>query len=218
MDMIVGDEYKLVISEIASLHWTSLDDQELLAVALAYYYFSIQFRENLVEASRLYPEDRNLQELVAGECDTDNLSPWPGVAMPGERMNHDEFMRRSLELSPISPEVRKAVDVAGTAYLQRVRNYPPEMMACSIASYENGGLECTFRAILTAPQWNNPALKAFHHFLVEHIRFDSDPNEGHGALSRHLLVDDRVRPFWVEFRDLLICAAPRLACQVAPVA
>ena len=42
-----------------------------------------------------------LQELNRGERDTDNLSPSPGVAAPGERMDHDEFMRRTLELTPI---------------------------------------------------------------------------------------------------------------------
>ena len=211
MDMMVGEEYKSIIAEIAGLQWTSLDENELLAVAWAYYYFSIQFREYLLETSSLYPDDVLLQQLIAGECNTDNLSPWPGVANPGECINHDEFMRRAVELSPIAPEVRIAVDEAGATYLQRMRSYAQEVKACSIASYENGGLETTFRAMLTAPHWNKPALMAFRHFLQEHIRFDSDPGEGHGALSRHLLVDDRVAPAWLEFRDLLICAAPRLA-------
>ena len=213
MDMIVGEAYKTVISEIASLDWPSLDEQELSAVALAYYYFSVQFRENLLETARLYPNDGLLQELVAGECATENLSPWPGVAIANECMDHDEFMRRAVALSPIAPDLRAKVEKAGAAYLQRARKVPSELKACSIASYENGGLESTFRAMLTALHWNTPTLRAFRHFLVEHIRFDSDPNEGHGALSRHLMVDDRILPLWLDFRDLLICAAPRLARQ-----
>lgn len=211
MDITVSNTYESVIAEIAHLDWTELDEQELSAVALAYYYFSIQFRENLLAAAKLYPNDPKLSELMAGECNTDNLSPWPGVAVLGECMDHDEFMRRSIALSPIAPELRAAIEQAGASYLQRARSFSPEVKACSIASYENGGLESTFRAMLTAPHWNLPTLRAFRHFLEEHIRFDSDPDEGHGALSRHLRVDDRVLPLWVDFRDLLVCAAPRLA-------
>ena len=53
----------------------------------------------------------------------------------------------------------------------------------ALASYEDGGLERVFRAILTAQHWNDPVLQAFKHFLSEHIRFDSDPEQGHGALA-----------------------------------
>jgi hypothetical protein len=81
----------------------------------------------------------------------------------------------------------------------------------ALASYEDGGLERIFGAILTASQWNGPLLQAFKHFLSEHIRFDSDPTQGHGALCRHLTPDDRIFPLWVEFKQMLIEAAPRLA-------
>lgn len=60
----------------------------------------------------------------------------------------------------------------------------------------------------------NPALRAFRHFLLEHIRFDSDPNGGHGALSRHLSPDDRILPLWTAFRDLLRDFVPGLAATV----
>ncbi len=210
MDNVLGPRYKAVIAEISNLRWEKLSGAELHGVAAAYYYFSIQFRENLLVALSMYPEDENLQHLAAEECDTANLSPWPGVAMRGERMNHDEFMRRALLLSALSPEA-----VAG---LEKSRNYDLEARARSIASYEDGGLEATFRAMLCAPAWNGPALQAFRHFLVEHIRFDSDPDQGHGALSRHLRADDRVLPLWEDFRDLLICAVPRLSTEVAQMA
>jgi hypothetical protein len=51
-------------------------------------------RENLEIARRLYPNDTKLQQLEREECNTDNLSHWPGVASAAEKMNHDEFMRR----------------------------------------------------------------------------------------------------------------------------
>jgi hypothetical protein len=83
--------------------------------------------------------------------------------------------------------------------------------AMVLASYEDGGLERVFRAILTAQKWNGPLLQAFRHFLSEHIRFDSDPEQGHGGLCRHLTPDDRILPLRAEFKYMLIEAAPGLA-------
>jgi hypothetical protein len=214
MDNVIIPQYKLVVAEISGLQWTALDAQDLTAVATAYYYFSIQFRENLLIAAAMFPEDEKLQHLTAEECDTANLSPWPPVAAPGERMNHDEFMRRALLLSPLPPDAMDTATAAGLAYLQKSRDYAPEIRALSIGSYEDGGLEAAFRAMLTATEWDTPALRAFQHFLVEHIRFDHDPDHGHGALARHLQPDDRVLPLWEDFRDLLISAVPRLSTRV----
>jgi len=184
-----------------------------MASAWAYYFFSIQFRENLQIARMLYPEDVKLKQLEEEECDTHNLSPWPGVALPAERMNHDEFMRRSLELTPLDRSARQRLEELGTAYLAKVREVAPLTRALSISSYENGGLHSVFTAYLTAPSWDTPALKAFGHFLVQHIKFDGDGTEenGHGALARHLVPDDRILPLWADFRDLLIDSVPRLA-------
>jgi len=216
MDGITTSKHKMVIAEITALRWTDLNAEELTAAAWAYHYFSIQFRENLLLALSLFPDDAKLQQLAAEECDTANLSPWPGAAEPGERMNHDDFMRRILCLSGLEPSIQKVVDVAGDAYLRRARGYAELVRALSIASYEDGGLQAIFSAMLTAPHWATPTLAGFRHFLSEHIRFDSDPNQGHGALSRHLQVDDRVLPLWEDFRDLLVSAVPRLSGAPLP--
>lgn len=85
--------------------------------------------------------------------------------------------------------------------------------ALSLASYEDGGLEAVFVAILTAKNWDGPLLGAFRHFLSEHIRFDSDPEAGHGALCSHLAPDDRIIPLWTAFRKLLVASAPSLAAS-----
>src|SRR5579863_1543615 len=85
-----------VIDSICRMAWEKIDRDEVMRVARAYYYFSIQFREDLEIARSLHPDDAKLAALWEGECDTDNLSPWPGIAAAGERMNHDEFMRRLL--------------------------------------------------------------------------------------------------------------------------
>ena len=206
------------IDEIEALDWERLDESDCIDVAWAYYFFSVQFRENLEIARRLHPDDEKLIDLEQGECDTDNLSPWPGVALPGERMHHDEFMRRTLALGAI-PDAKKALfGELGERYLHATRQMDDATRAMSIASYEDGGLERTFTAMLRMPDFANPVIAAFRHFLSEHIRFDSDPAEGHGALARHLMPDDRIKPLWDLFRDLLVVCAPGLHTAQAAVA
>lgn len=207
----VDSSYERVIRDICNLNWTHLAPDELVCVAWAYYYFSVQFRECLEIALRLHPEDDQLKHLNAGERNTDNLSPWPGVAAAGEKMNHDEFMRRTLELAKISDEHRRVLTKLGLSYLNGTWQLDTQTRAMALASYEDGGLENVFRAMLTARNWDGPLLQAFRHFLAEHIRFDSDPDQGHGALCRHLAPDDRIYPLWAEFKRLLVEAAPRLA-------
>ena len=202
--------YERVINDICNMNWINLTQEDLINVAWVYYYFSVQFRENLEVARNLYPDDDRLRRLDQGERDTDNLSPWPGVAVIGERMNHDEFMRRTLTLTTISESRRRDLAALGQDYLTKIRAMEDDSRASAIASYEDGGLERVFRAILKAPHWSNPLLQAFRHFLAEHIRFDSDPEQGHGPLCRHLTPDDRVHALWAEFRQMLVRAAPRL--------
>lgn len=204
MNVAISYSFDEVIGEICGLRWSSLTREELTEVAWAYYYFSIQFRENLRIAREIYPDDPKLRQLEQEECNTANLSPWPGVAASQERLDHDEFMRRLLELSPIDERRRSRLKEIGRAYLDKIREIQPQTRAASIASYEDGGLERVFRAFLTAPDWSSPLLEAFRHFLAEHIRFDSDPEQGHGALSRHITVDDRILPVWLQFKQLLV--------------
>jgi hypothetical protein len=198
-----------VVDGICRMAWDELTSDEVMRVAKAYYYFSIQFRESLETARARYPHDPKLAELYMGECDTDNLSPWPGVAAPGERMNHDEFMRRLLEFHPVGGDGR--LTDAGLTYLDKTRQVDATARAASIASYEDGGLSRVFGAMLRAPHWYGRGQRAFRFFLEEHIRFDSDDGAGHGSLSRHLRADDRVLPLWTAFRDLLAYAVPKLA-------
>jgi len=205
--------FESVIDGICRMAWDELDSDEVMRVAKAYYYFSIQFRENLEIARALHPTDPKLAELWEGECDTDNLSPWPGVAAPGERMNHDEFMRRLLYFHAADRD-DKLIE-AGLDYLDKTRQLDDAARASSIASYEDGGLSRVFGAMLQAPHWYGKGQRAFRFFLEEHIRFDSDDGAGHGTLSRHLPVDDRILPLWTAFRDLLTTAVPKLATVAA---
>jgi hypothetical protein len=211
MEVRECQRYKEVIDEISTLRWNILTSDEMICIAWAYYYFSIQFRENLEIARALHPFDGKLTDLEREECDTDNLSPWPGIAGVGEKMNHDEYMRRTLEILPVDPSQSQHFVSVGERYLEYVRGIDDVSRALSIASYEDDGLEKVFRAILTFNRWDNALLRAFEHFLSEHVRFDSDPDQGHGALSRHLKPDDRVLPLWEAFKDILVTCVPRLA-------
>jgi hypothetical protein len=209
MDAMVAHSYKKTVDDICQFDWAGLTSDDMVAAACAYYYFSIQFRENLQIARGLFGEDEKLAQLEREECNTANLSPWPGVALPGEKMNHDEFMRRTLLLLPIPADVKERTERAGAAYLAQTRSQDSMSCALSISSYEDGGLEAVFRAILQYENWDNDLLRAFQHFLIEHVRFDSDPDAGHGALSRHLQPDDRVLPLWDAFKQLFVdCVEP----------
>ena len=203
--------HEAVVEDICKLNWSGLDRSGISAAARAYYFFSIQFRENLQLAHQMRPSDPALGRLVAEECDTDNLSPWPGVAEAGERLNHDEFMRRVLTLSPIDPEIQRQVEQAGERYLAEIRATDPYTRAVSISSYEDGGLERVFTSMLRCACWDTPLLQGFRHFLVKHIGFDSDPDQGHGSLVRHLPPDERVAAVWEALYQLFVTAVPRLA-------
>ena len=211
MSVVERVRYREVVDTICRLDWTAMTAEEMTGVAWAYYYFSVQFRESLKAARALYPDDVKLIRLEEEECDTDNLSPWPGVALPGERMTHDEYMRRTLELTPIDADKVTQYTAIGTAYLEVTRSLDMQTCAAGIASYEDGGLESVFRSILEFAGWDSSLLRSFRHFLIEHVRFDSDPDQGHGALSRHIEVDDRVLPLWEGFHALFVSCVPRLA-------
>lgn len=203
--------YARVIDEICELNWSALSRDELIDVAWAYYFFSVQFRENVEIARRLYPDDKRLEALDRGERDTDNLSPCRGVAEAGERINHDEFMRRALTLEAIDELRRRRLSVLGAAYLDKVRAADDATRALSLPTYEDGGLERVFRSILRARRWDGPLLGAFKHFLAGHIALDGDTVEGHGSLCRHLPPNAQVFDLWSAFKQSLIEAAPILA-------
>jgi hypothetical protein len=204
-----GFVFESVINQICRMPWEKISNHEVFKIAKAYYYFSVQFRENLAIACLLYPRDENLRRLHKEECHTDNLSPFPGITAVGEKINHDEFIGRLLRLQPSQQEC--PLEMAGMSYLRQIRQIDDSIRAASIASYEDGGLSNVFSAILRAPHWQGAGQQAFRFFLEEHIRFDSDADGGHGALSRHLKRDDDILPLWTAFKELLITAAPVLA-------
>ena len=101
-------------------------------------------------------------------------------------------------------------EAAGEKYLAEIRAMSPNARALSIGNYESGGLEQLFKAMLLAPEYDNALLAGFRFFMLEHIRFDSDPIQGHGALSRHITGDESVVPLWDAFRRLVCTVTPNL--------
>lgn len=202
-----------VTDEICGFDWQHIAPKELIDVAWSFYFFSTQFRECLELAGSMFPDDEKLRELDQGERNTDNLSPWVGVAAAGEKMNHDEFMRRTLQLSAVDADRRERLEAIGASYLTKVRSVDDMTKVLSVASYEDGGVELIFKSMLTAPDWGDPLLQAFKHFITRHIALDSDSGSehGHGELCRHFAPDDRVAPLWLALRDSIVAAAPGLA-------
>jgi hypothetical protein len=97
-----GFAFEGVINQICRMPWAKISNHEVLKIAKVYYYFSVQFRENLAIACLLYPRSENLQKLYREECHADNLSPFPGITAVGERINHinhDEFLKK---ITPIT--------------------------------------------------------------------------------------------------------------------
>jgi len=207
---ITATSFKKIIDDICDLNWSALSAEELTNVAWAYYYFSVQFCENVGIAREMFPDDPRIAELDAGERNTDNLSPYPGVVAPGEKIDHDNFMRRTLTLTPIDDVRRRRLEAIGAAYLDKVHAADAMTRARSLVTYEDGGLERVFRAICAAQIWDTELLGAFRHFLIGHIALDSNPETGHGSLCRHLTPTREVYDLWIAFKDALIASAPGL--------
>jgi hypothetical protein len=205
---------KKAVADICSLNWNSLTADELVDIAWIYYYFSVQFCENVGIARALNPHDKKLLELDLGERNTDNLSPYPGVVEEGEKVDHDDFMRRTLRLQPIDDARRRKLQAIGSAYLDKVRSMDAATRATSILSYEGGGLPRVFTAIRTAPHWDGPLQGAFKHFLDKHIELDG-AEDGHGSLCSHLKLNGDVLELWLAFKNSMIAALPKLANPTA---
>ena len=55
MDAVTLPEYERTIGEICALDWAGLTRHDLVNVAWAYYFFSVQFRENLKSPASSIP-------------------------------------------------------------------------------------------------------------------------------------------------------------------
>jgi hypothetical protein len=149
-------------------------------------------------ACRLYPDDLKIQQLKREECNTDNLSPWPGVANNKERLNHDEFMRRLLCLTPINGMRQRRIDKIGQLYLRKVCKLGFITRSASIAGYEGGGLERVFRAILESQHWD---------------RIQMPPCRSCSKIDWHHATQGRMACSW---RVIITCSRARVLISAIP--
>ena len=120
---------------------------------------------------------------------------------------------RLLTLQPMGDVA--AIERAGAVYLAKSRAMTITSWPRASPAMKMAACRPSFGAMLRAPSWTGAGQRAFRHFLEKHIEFDSDEDAGHGALSRHIPVDDSILPLWVAFEDILRCAVPAFAHHAA---
>src|SRR5690242_21076920 len=67
--------------------------------------------------------------------------------------------------------------------LARISAMDPYTRAAGISSYEDGGLERIFGAILNCACWETPLLQGFRHFVVKQDRKSTRLNSSHMSIS-----------------------------------
>tara|TARA_B100001989_G_C24540621_1_gene467343 strand:- start:1554 stop:2237 length:684 start_codon:yes stop_codon:yes gene_type:complete len=196
------------VERICNLGWEDLSENQVKRALHGFYFFSQKFVDNLRTASNLYPEDDGIKSLMQEELNTDNLSPYNGVADEGEAMDHDVFLRRVIQISGLSEEENEELFTKGKQYLEAMDQMPPEAQLQCLVSCEDGGAIQMYSSVLKAQVLDSedPALQAFKHFLQKHVEFDNEEGAeaGHGTLVRKFEMEDKhIGPFWNHFADFL---------------
>ncbi len=181
-------EYRAVVEEIKELGWENLDSKDLQRLIYLSHASAREFAAALRIALTLYPENKNLQEMAAGELQTDNMA-LGDYTKPGDHADYLNHFIRKNELR-YDPDL----ELAAAEYLKACDALDAETRAMTIFSREEE-LPGIFQRILQARDWTAPALAEFKHYLEEHIRIDTGEG-GHGDLTKDFPIDDRVKPFY----------------------
>ena len=181
--------YKQTVAEIRNLRWERLNAGELQQLMVLSGYAAREFAESLRIARRLHPDNAQLEEMAAGELQTDNLR-FNDYARRGD---HADFLWQFIDRYGIMKS-EEQVSAVGEAYLDRVRTLDDQTRVMSIASREQE-LPGIFSRILSASDWNASGLLEFRYYLKQHILFDTGIG-GHGELTRDIPIDDRVDAFY----------------------
>ena len=182
--------YKNTIAQIKALNWEHMPASELEQVMLLSGYSATEFGESLRIALKLNPGNHALEEMAAGELNTDNLQ-FGTYARTGD---HADFLWHHIKQYGVDTRAPTTVRKAGEDYLTSVRALPDEVRAMSIFSREQE-LPSVFDRILQAPNWRTPALEAFKYYLERHIAIDSQDG-GHADLVRNMPITETVSPFY----------------------
>ncbi len=214
MNAITARFQPLAVCEIAAMNWVALSPDERVDVAWTTYFFSVQCRESLNAALQVHPDHEGLKHYAQAVCQTTNLSPWTGVASPGEAMHHDEFLRRVLTREPVCQERRARLQRLGAAYLVTTRGLNAPVKAMGVLSYLTGGLDAVYRTIQSTAQGEGELMRGFRYFLTEHVRLvHASQAELPSASSAGSNDGDSAGLMWTAFRDLLLQTVPSLSPQ-----
>jgi hypothetical protein len=193
--------YLQTVEKIRNLNWEELSSNDLQKLMFLSYAAAREFAEALRITADLYPEDANVQELVSGELNTNNIS----FGEYKQEGDHADFLNYFIQKYSLMND--DEVQACANSYLQACARLDPELRAMSIFSREEQ-LSGIFRKILCAKDWSAPGLDAYRHYLEAHISLDSDEG-GHHDLTKKFPIDDRVEPFY-QIRLQMYHSIPKL--------
>lgn len=187
-----GYLYKTWVAKIVDLPFQDLDSRELTGVCYLSWVSAIEFAEALRVAQRQHGDHAGLQEMIAGELRTTNLS-YDDYQRAGD---HYEFLAHFLtkhgEMEPLAAQL----GAVAAEYLDECRSFDEHTRAMTVFSREEE-LPRIFTRFLESPKenWDTPLLGAYRYYLERHIALDSAEG-GHADLISDIPVDDRVEPFY----------------------
>lgn len=177
--------YKEKVQQILELPWGDYSPYSIVMISLA---SAQEFAESLRLALEVFPDDKNLKLMAAGELETTNLTygnykrlgdHWQFLSYFTVRFPHEasDFIRRS---SHVTEE-----------YLDAVRSMTDKERAMTIFSRERE-LPNIFKKILGSHNWREGYHLGFYeYYLKEHIRLDSEEG-GHAELTQAHELDPEV--------------------------
>ena len=193
------------------MNWRRLSIGELIDVAWAYYFFSIQFRENLLIARELLPDDAQLEQLGSRRK---GYGQFISLSRGCRRRGASGSRRVHAESVVADADRRASAAIASrrSARLISAKSAPLTVGQGPRASraMRTGVLRKCSGACCRPRIGRIPCSQGFKHFLEKHIEFDSDVENGHGGLCRHLPPNEGVRELWTAFKESLIQVAPAL--------
>jgi hypothetical protein len=184
--------YKAWVRKIIDLPFQELESRELAQMCYLSWVCAIEFAEALRVAERIHGEHKGLQNMIAGELQTDNLA----FEDYRRRGDHHEFLEHFLRKHGYLDQLDAELGGYAAEYLRQCRALDDETRAMSVFSREEQ-LPAIFARFLQVPEerWSAPGLDAYRYYLTEHILLDSDDG-GHADLIGDLAVDERIEPFF----------------------
>lgn len=174
--------HKDIVKEIAALDWASVDPRDIIILS---HCTAQEFSQSLRLTKKVYPDDKRLEEMMAGELQTDNMA-YEDYTKKGDHWEFLDHFVRKLGLVSQTPELTKAME----RYLLAVASLSGEERAMTIFSREEE-LTGIFEKILVAHDWEALGYGFYKYYLSQHILFDSGDN-GHAWLTKHFPVHEPI--------------------------